>query len=52
MRWLDGITDSMDMDLGRLWQLVMGREAWGLEGCGSWGCKESDMTELNLEEKL
>ena len=45
MRWLDGITDSMDMDLGRLWQLVMGREAWGLEGCGSWGCKESDMIE-------
>ena len=43
MRWLDGITDSMDMSLGRLWELVMDRG--GLECCGSWSHKESDSTE-------
>ena len=43
MRWLDGITDSMDMGLGGLWELVM--EKGGLACCSSWGCKELDTTE-------
>ena len=42
MRWLDGITDSMDIGLGELQELVMDRET---PCCDSWGHKELDMTE-------
>ena len=44
MRWLEGITDSTDMSLGILQEMVKNREAW-CAACSPWGRKELDMTE-------
>ena len=49
VRWLDGITDLMDMGLGELWELVMDREAWhaAIHGVTKRWTRLSDWTELN-----
>ena len=43
MKWLDGITDSMDMSLRKLWEMV--KDSGSLARCSPWGRKESDITE-------
>ena len=52
MRWLYGVTDSMDVSLSELWEMVKGRMVKSLLCCSPWGQKESDTTERLNNNKI